>query len=126
MIFKQSSMKKLTEKEIIRIMKEEWNRKVLSILREEKEEDKKKKDERSVPGTGLSVEVPVAGKRQIVIDRGLKVQSKDEKKLGSRVLYTVEDVDSENKEITLRRDAPSGEKTQKMSWAEFERDYERQ
>lgn len=116
-------MKKLTEQEVIQIMREEWNLR-LNSLAEKKE--KNKKDEKS-PDTDLSVEVPVSGARRVVISPGLKVKSKRDKNTPhGGLLYTVKAVDKENKKIILQHEKENGAALRTVSWSEFNKEFERQ
>jgi hypothetical protein len=116
-------MKKLTEKEIIRLMKEEWNRKIETFLVEKNE--KSEKEEK--PDTDLSVEVPLLGKKEIVISPGLKVKSKNkEDSLSQGLLYTVHSVDDSNKKITLSHEKQDGTVKRTITWDEFNNEFERQ
>lgn len=112
-------MKKLTEKQILQLMREEWNKRVESFLHENLKEKKSKK-----PDTDLSVEVPVKGKNEIVISPGLKVKSKPE--FGQGLLYTVDSVNSSNKTIVLSHEKDSGTVKRTVTWDEFNKQYERQ
>jgi hypothetical protein len=82
-------MKKLSEQEIIRLMREEWNKKLSRFL----ESDDK-----------LSTTARVNGEKEMVISPGLKVRSKEDD-----LLYTVADIpeDPEDSDFTLSK--PSGE-----------------
>lgn len=113
-------MKRLTEQQILQLMREEWNKRVESFLHENIEEKKKK----SKPDTDLSVEVPVKGKKEVVISPGLKVKSKPE--FGQGLLYTVASVNPTNKTIVLSHEKDSGTVKRTVTWDEFNKQYERQ
>lgn len=120
-------MKKLTEKEVITLMREEWNRKVESLLKEKSEDSKE--DHSSKKGkdsdVDLSVEVPVMGKREVVISPGLKVKSKKEAGgLQSGILYTVKKVDAKEKKIVLVHEKETGAVRRVVSWDEFSKEFQ--
>lgn len=115
-------MKKLTEQEVIRLMKEEWSAKVRSVLQEKSEKDSKKKKDDS----DLSVEFPVLGKKEIVISQGLKVKSKKGDPLKGGLLYTVHSVDEKAKKVTLTHEKASGTVKRVVTWDEFNKEFERQ
>ena len=116
-------MKKLTEREVIQIMREEWNARLNSLI--EKKEPTEKSEKK--PDTDLSVEVPLAGEKQVVISPGLKVKSKGGKKnVGGGFLYTVASVDKNNRKVTLQHDKESGPVLRTLSWDEFNKEFERQ
>jgi len=92
-------MKKLSEQEIIRLMREEWNKKISRLL---ESEDK------------LSLTARINGEEETVISRELKVKSE------KGLLYTVVDVTDE--EITLRKS--TGE-TFPVSVSDFKTNYTR-
>jgi len=96
-------MKKLSEQEIIRLMREEWNKKLSRFF---ESSDK------------LSTTARVNGEEEMVISPGLKVRSKDD------LLYTVTDVadDSEETDFTLSK--PSGEEFE-VTGKDLESNYKR-
>ena len=116
-------MKKLTEQEVIRLMKEEWNAKIRSVLQEapEKESKSKKKVD-----SDLSVEFPILGKKEVVISPGLKVKSKNGNSLHGGLLYTVHSVDEKAKKVVLVHDKASGAVKRVVTWDEFNKEFERQ
>jgi hypothetical protein len=115
-------MKKLTEREVIEIMREEWNARLNSLTEKKPAEKSEKK-----PDTDLSVEVPLAGEKQVVISPGLKVKSKNGKKnVGGGLLYTVKNVDKGTRKVTLQHDKESGPVLRTLSWEEFNKEFERQ
>lgn len=115
-------MKKLTEQEIIRLMKEEWKARIHSVLNEKEEKEKPAKKS----STDLSVEVPVLGRKEIVISPGLKVKSKKSEGLGQGLLYTVHSVDSKSKKIVLTHEKESGTVRRVVTWDDFNKEFERQ
>jgi len=97
-------MKKLSEKEIIRLMREEWTKKVNGLLSEKAEKT----------SDNLKMLARVNGKEKLVISPDLKVEK-------DNFLYTV--VDANEKEVTLKK--PSGEEFTITS-KEFEEEFERE
>ena len=89
-------MKKLTEADIINVMKEEWNAKVKTVFE------------------GLKVAATVNGDTQPIIAPELKVKHKK-----SGMLYTVDSISM--RDVVLR--TPEGELMQ-LDSPEFEQDYE--
>ena len=57
---------KLTERYVIDLMKEEWDKKVHSLLEKSSEQSKK-------PETGLKTYVTIDGKQKNILSKGLKV-----------------------------------------------------
>ena len=116
-------MKKLTEQEVIRLMKEEWNAKIRSVLQEAPEKDSKSKKKADVD---LSVEFPVLGRKEVVISPGLKVKSKKSDPLQNGLLYTVHSVDEKAKKVVLTHEKASGTVKRVVTWDEFNKEFERQ
>lgn len=119
-------MKKLTEKEVILLMKEEWNAKIHSILLEEKEKHSKQEKKADKADTDLSVEFPVQGKKEVVISPGLKVKSKKNAPTAGGLLYTVDSVDEKGKKVVLSHKKASGVAKRVVTWDEFNKEFERQ
>lgn len=119
-------MKKLTEKEVILLMKEEWNAKIHSILLEEKEKQSQQKKKPEKVDTDLSVEFPVQGKKEVVISPGLKVKSKKDDPTRGGLLYTVDSVDEKGKKVVLIHKKSGGSAKRVVTWDEFNKEFERQ
>jgi len=118
---------KLTENYIINIMREEWKKKIDSLIYESSKEKPK--------GLKLQFDVDSDGSKESVIGAGLKVQKK--KPAGKNVnvkgdplaglVYTVVSVNDRDGTVTLNRPDPSNktEKTIVITKKEFENEYER-
>ena len=119
-------MKKLTEKDVILLMREEWNKKIQSLLTEKSKEPAGKNDsEKENKQVDLSVEVPIKGKKEVVISRGLKVKSKNEfGALQAGTLYTVRHVDKESKTVSLTHEKESGTIKRVVSWGDFSKEFQ--
>jgi effector-binding domain-containing protein len=113
---------KLTERYIINLMKEEWDKKVRSLL-----ENK---------GLEVKVDVDKDGQKESVISQGLKVVKKKPSQKGKLVkdsdpligtLYTVDSVNDHEGTITLSRADQNGKdkKTIVVTTKEFEDNYKR-
>jgi hypothetical protein len=108
---------KLTERYVIDLMKEEWDKKVHSLLEKSSEQSKK-------PETGLKTYVTIDGKQKNILSKGLKVTKK--KSVGdptSGMDYKVVDVSLRDKTITLQR---FDQKSFTISLQEFEDNYIRE
>jgi hypothetical protein len=112
-------MKKLTEKEVIKLLREEWTKKLESFLPEKSKSEKKEKTD-----TDLSVEFPLKGEKEIVISPELKVKSKKGVRQG--LLYTVSDVNPADKTITLTHYKEDGAVNTTITFDEFVKEFERQ
>ncbi|NBV29132.1 hypothetical protein EBR43_09340 [bacterium] len=119
---------KLTGNYIINLMREEWQKKVNSLLSETPSQKKKPR------GLKMQVDVDGDGSKENVIDVGLKVQKKmpDDKRINvkgdptSGLVYTVVSVNDQDKTITLSRpDSSNGEKTIVITKQAFENEYQR-
>lgn len=89
-------MKKLTDTEIVRLMREEWTLKV----------------ERLLENSDLSFSTNVDGKQSTIVDTGLKLRHKK-----SQLLYTV--VSISPKEAVLRAYNPPGSDPQEPEVVDF-------
>jgi|688.fasta_scaffold03138_38 hypothetical protein len=114
-------MKKLTEKEVVRLLREEWNKKIESFL---PEKDKLEKKDKKKADTDLSVEFPLKGEKEIVISPEFKVKSK--KGTGQGLLYTVSNVNPTSKTITLTHQKEDGVAETTVTFDEFVKEFERQ
>lgn len=105
-------MERLTEKVIIRLMKEEWDKKLNSILENDTKSD------------SLSVSPTIGGKKIDAISVGLKVKEKSgDKKIGG-LEFTVKKVDDEF--ITLIRYDNGKAIVRSVPKSKLEDDYERE
>jgi len=110
---------KLTERYIIDLMKEEWDKKVHSLL------------EKPETGTGLEVFANIDGKSEDVLSAavGLKVKKKASKgDPMSGLNYDVVDVNVKDKTVTLSRPAATGGDTKEVivTLQDFQDNYERE
>jgi len=117
---------KLTENYIINIMREEWKKKIDSLISESKEEKPR--------GLKMHVDVDGDGSKENVIDVGLKVQKKkpSDKKINVKgdpsigLIYTVASVNDRDGTVTLSRPGSGdGDKTIVITKKAFESEYER-
>jgi hypothetical protein len=116
--------RKLTERYIIDLMKEEWDRKIHSLL----EKPSKKQDR---PQTGLKLFANIDGKSEDVLSAaiGLKVKKKMSKgDPMSGLNYDVKDVNVKDKTVTLSRPSATGTDTKEVvvSLQDFQDNYERE
>ena len=116
-------MKKLTEKEVIKLLREEWNKKLESFLPEKGKSEKKDKKKADAD---LSVEFPLKGEKEIVISPEFKVKSKEGTGVKSGLLYTVSSVDPTSKTIVLTHQKEDGEARRTVTFDEFVKEFERQ
>jgi hypothetical protein len=115
---------KLTERYIIDLMKEEWDKKVHSLLEKPNKQSKK-------PETGLKVFANIDGKSEDVLSAavGLKIKKKASKgDPMSGLNYDVVDVNVKDKTVTLSRPAATGGDTKQVivSLQDFQDNYERE
>ena len=116
---------KLTERYVIDLMKEEWDKKIIFLIDESKS-IKKNADLK------VFIKVPGDGKKN-VISPGLKVKKKSHDvgdkhfslNVPDQLVYDVEDVS--DKEIDLSRPSPEGDKKvlTPITIKDFEANYER-
>ena len=114
---------KLTERYIIDLMKEEWNKKIHSLIEMSDKQTNK-------PKTGLNAFAKIGGKREDVLSAaiGLKVKKKASKgDPMAGINYDVSDVNIQDNTITLKRPASGNMNTKKIiiSLQDFEDNYER-
>ena len=119
---------RLTERYVIDLMKEEWDKKVRSFA-----EKKDKKTLKKNTNLEVNVDVDGDGHKEIVISPGLKVRKKQHdpngKKYNSSVfdslVYEVESADG--KEVVLSRIGDDGQKKilKPITVQDFEDNYER-
>jgi hypothetical protein len=115
---------KLTERYIINLIKEEWDKKVHSLLEKPNKQSKK-------PETGLKVFANIDGKIEDILSAaiGLKVKKKTSKgDPMSGLNYDIADVNVKDKTVTLSRPAATGGDTKQVivSLQDFEDNYERE
>ena len=115
---------KLTERYIIDLIKEEWDKKVDSLLEKPNKQSEK-------PETGLKVFANIDGKTEDVLSSaiGLKVKKKVSKgDPMSGLNYDVVDVDVKRKTVTLSRQGATGEDTRQItvSFPDFQNNYKRE
>lgn len=91
--------KQLTEQEVIRIMREEWDRKVKKLSEE----------------IDLMLKSKVGSKSKDIISKDLKIKSKK-----NGILYTVEEVGPDS----VRLKSPDGEETLIVNGKDLEKNYE--
>jgi hypothetical protein len=118
---------KLTENYIINIMREEWRKKIDSLISESPKEKPK--------GLKLQFDVDSDGSKESVIGAGLKVQKKKPSSKNVNVkgdpsaglVYTVVSVNDRDGTVTLKRPDPlsKSEKTIVITKKEFENEFER-
>jgi len=117
---------KLTENYIINIIREEWQKKVNSLISESNKEKPR--------GLRMQVDVDGDGSKENVIDVGLRVQKKKptDKRVNVKsdpsmgLVYTVVSVNDRDGTVTLGRPGSGdGDKTIVITKQAFESEYER-
>jgi len=111
---------RLTERYIINLMREEWTKKVNSLI-----EKKSKPKKSNKPGDSLTLQIDVDGdgKPENVIDQGFKVEKINDPMSG--LVYDVESIDYPNKKVTLKRTDDTGTKVFTVPFEDFKQQYGR-
>jgi len=107
--------KKLTEKYLIKLMREEWIKKLRPLLNESSQ---------SIDELKVSFDVNRDGRPENVISPGLRVRKKDtalSADVSPGLVYDVEDVDVKGQTITLKR--PDDQREFDLTIKQFQDEY---